>query len=99
MYENNWVEMIKGKGGEKNNRTTTINSQVTAKWELPFITKGLFLEGTAAYDFANIRTKEFSKSFDLYSYDNSTGEYINKNVNPVKNRSLYDYYYNSTRYT
>lgn len=99
MYENNWVEMIKGKGGEKNNRTTTINSQVTAKWELPFITKGLFLEGTAAYDFANIRTKEFSKSFDLYSYDNSTGEYINKNVNPVKNRGLYDYYYNSYRYT
>ena len=99
MYENNWVEMIKGKGGERNTRTSNINSQVTAKWDLPFITKGLYLEGTGAYDFSNTRIKEFSKSFDIYAYDKSTGEYVNKNTNPVKNRGLYDSYSNAHRTT
>ncbi|MCK4464454.1 MAG: SusC/RagA family TonB-linked outer membrane protein, partial [Bacteroidales bacterium] len=99
IYGNNIVERIKGEAGEKNNGSATINSQITARWELPFITKGLFLEGTGAYDFINVRTKEFSKSYDLYSYDASTGEYSNMNVNPVMNRSVYDYYYNSHQYT
>ena len=99
IFDNNVVESIRGKGGENNNRITTINTQATVKWDMPFITEGLFLEGTAAYDFANERTKEFSKSYDLYAYDNSTGEYTNLNTNPVMNRSLYDYYYNSYRYT
>ena len=99
MYENNWVEMIKGKGGERSTRMSNVNSQVTAKWNLPFITEGLYLEGTGAYDFTNTRIKEFSKSFDIYAYDNSTGEYINKNTNPVKNRGLYDSYSNAHRTT
>ncbi|MDR1720031.1 MAG: TonB-dependent receptor [Dysgonamonadaceae bacterium] len=99
MYGTNLVEMIKGKSGTKDDRTNTINSQFTARWDLPFITKGLFLEGTAAYDYANVRTKQFSNSFDFYQYDNSTGEYTNLNVNPTMSRSLYDYYYNSYRYT
>ncbi len=99
IFDNNVVETIRGKGGEKNDRTSTINSQVTARWDLPFITEGLFMEGTAAYDFANVRTKEFSKSYDLYAYDNGSGEYSNINTNPVMSRGLYDYYYNSYKYT
>ena len=99
IFDNNVVETIRGKGGEKNDRTSTINSQVTARWDLPFITEGLFMEGTAAYDFANVRTKEFSKSYDLYAYDNGSGEYTNINTNPVMSRGLYDYYYNSYKYT
>jgi TonB-dependent starch-binding outer membrane protein SusC len=99
IYGNNVVEQIKGHGGEKNNRNNTVNSRFSAKWDLPFITKGLFLEGTAAYDMSNLRTKEFSKSYDLYAYSNATGEYTNLNNNPTMNRSLYDYYYSSYRYT
>ena len=99
IYSNNLIERIKGEGGEKNNETATINSQIAARWDLPFITKGLYLEGTGAYDFINISSKEFSKSYDLYSYDNSTGEYTNMNVNPIMNRSLNDYYFNSYQYT
>ena len=99
IYSENIVERIKGEAGEKNTGTGTINSQITARWDLPFITKGLYLEGTGAYDFINVRAKTFSKSYDLYSYDASTGEYSNMNVNPVMNRSVYDYYYNSHQYT
>ncbi len=99
LYDNNVVETIRGKGGVKNDLTTTINTQGTFRWDLPFVTKGLFIEGTAAYDYANIRTKEFSKSYDLYAFDNSTGEYSNLNVTPVMSRGLYDYYYNSYKYT
>ena len=99
QYSYNVAEAIKGKGGEKNALTTTLNSQVTAKWDLPFITKGLYLEGTAAYDFVNTREKEFSKSYDFYSYSNATGEYTNLNTTPVMSRGLYDYYYNSYKYT
>ena len=99
IYDNNLVEMIKGKAGNNNDNTTTINSQFTAKWDMPFITKGLYLEGTGAYDFSNVRTKQFSQSYDLYSYNNSTDDYSNLNTNPVLNRGLYDYFYNSHRYT
>lgn len=99
IYGNNLVEMIKGNAGTNNDNTTTINSQFTAKWDLPFITQGLYLEGTGAYDFSNVRTKQFSQSYDLYSYGNATNEYSNLNTNPVLNRGLYDYYYNSYRYT
>ncbi len=99
QYDYNVAEAIKGKAGENNNRTTTLNSQVTAKWDLPFILEGLFLEGTAAYDFANTRQKQFSKSYDYYSYSNATGEYTNLNTTPIMDRGLYDYYYNSYKYT
>ena len=99
IYDHNIVENIEGKAGEKDNRTSIINSQVTTRWQLPFITNGLFVEGTAAYDFSNVKIKEFSKSYDLYSYNNSTGEYLNLNTNPVMNRGLRDYFYNSYRYT
>jgi TonB-linked SusC/RagA family outer membrane protein len=99
QYGYNIAEAIKGKGGEKNTRTTTLNSQVTAKWDLPFILKGLYLEGTAAYDFANSREKEFAKSYDYYSYSNATGEYTNLNTTPILSRRLYDYFYNSYKYT
>ena len=99
IYDKNIVELIKGKAGENNKRTSSLNSQITAKLDLPFVTKGLFLEGTAAYDFSNVRNKQFSKTYDFYSYDNSTGEYSNLNTNPTMNRSLYDYYYNSYKYT
>ena len=99
IFDQNIAEIIKGKAGEKNDRTTSISTQATLRWDLPFITDGLFIEGTAAYDYANTRTKEFSKSYDIYAYDNSIGEYTNLNTNPVMNRSLYDRYYNSYRYT
>ncbi len=99
IYENNTVERIKGAGGHRNQGNYTLNSQMTARWDLPFILDGLFLEGTGAYDFLNTRTKEFSKSYDVYAYDNSTGDYVNLNVNPVMSRGLYDYYFNSHKYT
>ena len=99
IYDNNLIERIKGKGGNTNDQTTTINSQFTGKWDLPFITRGLYIEGTAAYDFSTVRTKQFSQSFDLYSFSNATGEYSNLNSNPVLNRGLYDYYYNAHSYT
>ncbi|MEN6455902.1 MAG: TonB-dependent receptor [Prolixibacteraceae bacterium] len=99
IYESNVVERVKGKAGQKDTQTSTLNSQASFNWQLPWITKGLYLEGTAAYDYANSRTKEFSKSYDLYAYDSSSGEYVNKNTNPTMNRGLYDYFYNSYKYT
>lgn len=99
IYDKNLVEQIKGMNGVENRGATTFTSLVTAKWDLPFITTGLFLEGTAAYDFANTRVKQFSKSYDLYAYNSSNDTYSNLNTNPVGNRSLYDYYFNSYKYT
>jgi len=99
IYDKNLVRQIEGASGLNNERTSTINSQYTVRWDLPFVTKGLYMEGTYAYDFSNDRTKQFSKSYDLYSYDSSTDTYVNLNTNPVMNRSLYDYYYNSYSYT
>ncbi|MBU2903906.1 TonB-dependent receptor [Arenibacter algicola] len=99
LFGENVAEKIKGSAGETDDLTTTLNTQATIRWDLPFITDGLFLEGTAAYDFTNMRTKQFSKDYDLYSYDASTGDYSNLNSTPVLSRYLYDYYYNSYRYT
>jgi len=99
IYDKNLVRQIEGAPGLNNDRISTLNSQFTARWDLPFITEGLYLEGTAAYDYANERVKQFSKSYDLYSYDSSTDSYVNLNTNPVMSRGLYDYFYNSYRYT
>ncbi len=99
IYSKNVTSLIKGDGGQTDSRTTTINTQVSAKWDLPFITEGLFLQGSYAYDFANIRSKSFSKSYDMYAFDNSTGEYSNLNTNPMLNRGLSDYFNNSYKYT
>jgi len=99
LFSTNTAERIKGMGGQHDETSSTINSQLTARWDLPFITEGLFLEGTGAYDLINTKTKDFYKSYDLYSYDNATGEYINQNKTPVQDRSLYDYYFNSNQYT
>ena len=99
IYDRNIVKEIEGAAGTNNERTTTINSQFKVRWDLPFITEGLYLEGTAAYDYSNVRTKEFNKRYDVYSYNKGTDTYVNLNINPVLNRSLYDYFYNSYRYT
>lgn len=99
IYSKNLVRQIEGAPGLNNDLISTLTSQFTARWDLPFITEGLYLEGTVAYDYSNTRTKRFSKSYDLYSYNRSTDTYVNTNTNPVMNRGLYDYYYNSYRYT
>lgn len=99
IYDKNLAERIQGKQGEIKDGTFVLNSQLTARWDLPFLVKGLYLEGTGAYDFTSVRTKEFSKSYDFYSYNNATGEYVNLNTEPVLSRYLYDYMYNAHRYT
>lgn len=99
IYSKNVASLISGDGGQTDSRTTTLNTKVSAKWDLPFITEGLFLQASGAYDFANRRSKSFSKSYDMYAFDNSTGEYSNLNTNPVLNRGLSDYFYNSYHYT
>ena len=99
VYKHYRNYQIEGARGIVNNDKAVINSQFTLRWDLPFITEGLFLEGTGAYDFTNERTKNYSHAYDFWDYDAASDTYINSNRQPMENRSLSDRYQNTYQYT
>lgn len=55
-------------------RTTsnTINTTLTANWDLGFITKGLSVNGNVAYDVVGKFNKNWQQNWEYYSYDEIT---------------------------
>tara|TARA_R110002126_G_scaffold291603_1_gene454169 strand:- start:30 stop:3074 length:3045 start_codon:yes stop_codon:yes gene_type:complete len=71
------ISLVNGNSGSKRTRTNKFDSKFAFKWDLPFITKGLFIEGYAAIDFYTATRKDLSKPFDQYEFNEITGEYDN----------------------
>ncbi len=74
----NPVNLTNGESGEKNTQNKKADTKLSIRWDLPFITEGLYVAGWGAYDYYTSYRKDLSKPYDQYSYDAATGEYINQ---------------------
>lgn len=97
--KHNVLEEMKGKGGVRDERVHSINTLASLNWDLPFITKGLSVNITGAFDFSNVDRKDFRNTYDYYVLNSETGEYVNQNTNPKEGRTLTDYASNTYKYT
>ena len=88
LYGHNLVEGVRGKGGITTAGQNVLNSQLSFKWNLPFILRGLYLSGIGAYDYNNSTNKAFADTYDFYQYDATNNTYGNVNVNPSLGRNL-----------
>ncbi len=84
-----------GTTGSQNNNNTYINADLGFNFEMPFITKGLGLDGGLSFDKSNGFYKSFQKAYNLYTINNTTGDYIpiqtgpvNANLNENMNQSV-----------
>lgn len=73
----NPISLVNGNSGNRKTNTKKFDSRFAFKWDLPFITKGLYAEGYAAIDYYTTVRKDLSKPFDQYEFDETTGEYNN----------------------
>lgn len=71
------INLVNGNSGSKSTKTKKFDSKFSLRWDLPFVTKGLYADGYAAIDFYTTTRKDLSKPFDQYELDETTGEYIN----------------------
>ncbi len=74
----NPVPLTNGQSGEKNTQTKKAESKLSFRWDLPFITEGLYLSGYGAYDYYTAYRKDLKQPYDQYTYNQETGEYINQ---------------------
>lgn len=73
----NPINLVNGNSGSKETKTKKFDSRFALRWDLPFITEGLYADGYAAIDYYTTTRKDLSKPFDQYEFDEITGEYIN----------------------
>ena len=74
----NPVALVQDITGYDKTKINTINTTITAKWDLDFITKGLSVEGHVAYDLVNSANKSWQTPWDGYDYNEVTQEYDKK---------------------
>jgi len=73
----NPISLVNGNSGSKETKSKKFDTKFSFRWDLPFITKGLFLQSYATIDFYTTTRKDLSKPFDQYEFDEDTDEYIN----------------------
>lgn len=74
-YGSNPVALVQDITGYNKTKINTINTTISAKWDLDFITKGLSVEGHVAYDLMNSANKVWQTPWDGYEYNEVTQEY------------------------
>ena len=77
-WGSNPVALVQDITGYDKTKINTINTTITAKWDLDFITKGLSIEGHAAYDLVNSAQKQWQTPWEGYDYNEVTQEYDKK---------------------
>ncbi len=82
-------------------RTTinTINTTLTANWDLGSITKGLSVSGTMAYDVIGNFQKNWQKNWQYYTYDEVTELYEERTNSYWSTPVLHEYQRNSNTLT
>ena len=74
-WGSNPVALVQDITGYDKTKINTINTTISAKWDLDFITKGLSVEGHVAYDLRNSTNKVWNTPWDGYEYNEVTQEY------------------------
>lgn len=73
----NPISLVNGDSGSKETKTKKFDSKFSFRWDLPFITEGLYLDSYATLDYYTTTRKDLSKPFDQFEFDEETGEYNN----------------------
>ena len=73
----NPISLVNGDSGTKETKTKKFDTRFDLRWDLPFITEGLYAHSYAAIDFYTTARKDLSKPFDQYEFDEGTGKYNN----------------------
>lgn len=73
----NPVLMATGKTGYDKEKDYFLRNKLSFKLNLSEITKGLFIKGSAAYDFHFNNDKRFKNNWDAYQYNKNTKQYVN----------------------
>src|SRR5699024_3134039 len=66
---------VTDKAGWDDSKRKTFKSKLSFDFDMRWLTKGLSLEGLAAFDYDIDNEKLFKNTWDLYQYDVETGEY------------------------
>jgi TonB-linked SusC/RagA family outer membrane protein len=75
--DNSMVYVTSGEAGYQRFTTNYLQTKASFRWDLPAITRGLYVDGYYAYDYTISKTKAFIKTPPpAYRYDVSTGDYI-----------------------
>ena len=77
-WGSNPVALVQDITGYDKTKINTINTTISAKWDLDFITKGLSVEGHVAYDLVNNTRKTWQTPWEGYDYNEVTQEYDKK---------------------
>ena len=77
-WGSNPVALVQDITGYDKTKINTINTTITAQWDLDFITKGLSVEGHVAYDLVNSAQKQWQTPWEGYDYNEVTQEYDKK---------------------
>lgn len=72
----NPIATTTGLGGHGNFRNLYSLNTFRYRVDLPWITKGLFIDGFGSADFQYSQRKDFLRSWTVYRYDRNTQEYI-----------------------
>lgn len=73
----NPISLVNGDSGSKETKTKKFDSKFSFRWDLPFITEGLYADSYATIDYYTTTRKDLSKPFDQYEFNEQSGEYIN----------------------
>ncbi|UAM97991.1 TonB-dependent receptor [Polaribacter litorisediminis] len=89
----NPIPLTNGQSGYKDTFDRKFDSKFSFRWDLPFITKGLYLDGYAAIDYYNTFRKELFQPFDIFTFNEDTDEYTNLKLQNNPTSSLFQSYY------
>ena len=73
----NPISLVNGDSGTKETNTKKFDSKFSLRWDLPFVTEGLYVDSYATIDYYTTTRRDLSTPFDQYEFDEETGEYIN----------------------
>jgi TonB-linked SusC/RagA family outer membrane protein len=73
----NPISLTNGDSGNRDTKTKKFDSKFSLRWDLPFITEGLYVDTYATIDYYTTTRKDLSRPFDQWEFDEETGEYIN----------------------
>ncbi len=75
--DNSMVYVTSGEAGYQHFTTNYLQTKASFRWDLPAITRGLYVDGYYAYDYTISKTTAFTKTpLPAYRYDVNTGNYI-----------------------
>jgi TonB-linked SusC/RagA family outer membrane protein len=73
----NPIPLVNGDSGNRRTQSKQFDTKFSFRWDMPFLTEGLYVDGYAAVDFYQTTRKDISNPYDVFEFNELTGEYDN----------------------